>query len=540
MVCVIHSQGKAFTLMQMPGQDTPPDQSGQAVPAPPAQNQKSDDDGGGGIFASIQQAIIDNYNGLYRIVLKPRMPEGVVYTMAIIGLFFGILWAYTIASVSFVDANPNRLNEGAQQQWLSMVAVGSSNSNLYGPEQTIQLAQAVPNPRAQIEAMIADPNTSPQDVQALQALLTQLPADLDTAEGTAQQISRPGILNVLFTVVILPLILMVVITIVLVLVWRFLIYDNIVAPIQQRVAEAMDPELAAQNQRAREELKIQQEQRRLREELAKEAGDAELGEPIMTQLAIFQTGRNFDESYEIETEAGDFLGQSGAVIAEAVSPTPSAIEVWLFDMFSSRNIAKVFVTPQANSDPSVRSRIEADVDNPATDIIVAEAGKALNIDTDKLRLQAKFASLNLDANGNFEKFNLQMRAWNKDEAAAGSTPPPPTPMPSSPAGAPPMSAYDDIQFDPPPPAPSSSGGSSGLPDMSTYDDIQFDPPPSPPGGGSTNFNAPPPPPSSGSGGQGSQFGTMQPLQPPPLMPQDDDDDDDPFGGTGDFTPLGNR
>ncbi|MEL6403902.1 MAG: hypothetical protein AAFR81_06035 [Chloroflexota bacterium] len=535
--------------MQMPGQNTPPDQSGQAVPAPPAQEQKKQDDGGGGFIDGIRQTIIDNYNGLYKIVLKPRMPEGVVYTMAIIGMFFGLIWAYTAASIVFVDANPNRLNEGAQNQWLQMVAVASNSGSVYGDETAIALAQAIPNPRAQIEALIASGELNPSDQQALQTLLTKLPADIDTAEGTAQEITRPSILINLLNVVILPLILVVVITVVLILLWRFLIYDNIVAPILQRIREATDPEEAARAQKARDELKIQQEQRRLREELAAQASDSDLGEPIMTQLAIFQTGRSFDESYEIETEAGDFLGQSGAVIAEAVDPTPSAIEIWLFDMFSSRNIAKVFVTPSANSDPSVRSRIEADVDNPATDIIVAEPSKSLTIDTDKLRLQAKFASVNFDASGNFDKFNLQMRAWNKDEATAGSTPPMPSapaPVPTMPApspapsGAPDMSVYDDIQFDPPPAPPSgATTGSSGLPDMSTYDGIQFDPPPAPPSGssgmGQGNFSAPPPLPSSGSG----QFGTMQPLQPPPLMP-DDDDDDDPFGGTGDFTPLGGR
>ena len=67
----------------------------------------------------------------------------------------------------------------------------------------------------------------------------------------------------------------------------------------------------------------------------------------------------FDESYEIELESGEFLGQSGTVLAEAVDPDPVAIEVWLFDMFSSVNIAKVFVTPQGNADPAIRSKVEA-------------------------------------------------------------------------------------------------------------------------------------------------------------------------------------
>ncbi|MGB7341523.1 MAG: hypothetical protein WBC91_21680 [Phototrophicaceae bacterium] len=501
--------------------------------ATPAQKPPKDASGGG-----IGEWLKDTYNGLYVIVLKPRMPEGILYSMAIIGVLLGIIWAYVVAPADWTGGNPNRMNESSQRQWLLMTAVGTSADNLYAPEQTVQLAQAIPNPRAQIEAMLADPNTSPNDRVALQTLLQQLPADIDAT--SAPQITSGNLIVNILMAWILPIIVIIVLVVIITLLWRFFIYDMAVAPVLQRIAEARDPVMAAEAQRGRDEIKIQQEQRRLREELAKQGGDTELGDPVMTQLAIYTPGRMFDESYEIELETGEFLGQSGTVIAEAVAPDPIAVEVWLFDMFTSRNIAKVFVTPQGYADPAIRSRLEADVDNPATDIVVAEVGKPLTIDTDKLRLQAKFSTLEINPNGRFEKFNMEMRSWNKD-SASGAAPVPPTPIAAPPAGAPDMSVYDDIQFDPPPGAPSMatydniqfdppppmpSSSPAGAPDMSAYDNIQFDPPPpmpSRPSQGSSDFLSPPP---------------MTPLSPPPLRPSNDDDDD-PFGGTGDFTPLGN-
>lgn len=511
--------------MTNPESGLPPSPSGQAPP-------KSDGDGGGGL----RQWLIDTYNGLYVIVLKPRMPESILYWMAIIGVLLGIIWTFFFPPVVWTGGNPNRLNEDSQRQWLLMTAVGTSAQNLYGPEQLVALAQAVPNPSQQIQAMLDDPNTSQNDRIALQALQTQLPADVDA--GSAPDVTSGNLLGYILTVWILPIIVMIILVIVITLLWRFLIYDNLVAPVLQSIAEARDPELRARNQKARDELKIMQDQAKLREQLKRESVASELGEPVMTQLAIYTPGRIFDESYEIELESGEFLGQSGAVIAESVDPDPVAVEVWLFDMFSSRNLARVFVTPQGNADPSIRSRLEADVDNPATDIIVAQANTPLTIDTDKLRLEAKFASLDINANGRFENFNLQMRAWNKD-AATASTPAPAIPStPSAPAVAPDMSVYDDIQFDPPPPMP--SGGASGRPDMSTYDNIQFDPPPPMPSSGKPDMSVyddiqfdPPPPMPSGN----MQPPSMTPLSPPPLMPNNNDDDDDPFGGTADFTPI---
>lgn len=513
--------------------------------SPPPEPQKAkggDTEAGGGFIDRIKQGAIDNYNGLYKIVLEPSMPEGMIYGMSIVGLILGIIWAYTVAGTAWTGANPNRLNEGSQEQWLRMVAISSHPTVRYDFSEILPLVQSVPNPVAQIESILARPDLPANDRNALTLLLNRLGEVQDVDVNSAEAITAGNPITNFLMAWIVPIIVVVIVVVVITLLWRLLIYENLVAPVFQKIREMRDPEERARAQKSRDEIQIQKDQAILRKELAKQVSVSELGDPVMTQLAIFTPGRSFDESYEIELESGDFLGQSGTVLAEATDPDPVAIEVWLFDMFTSKNIAKIFVTPQGNADPAIRSKLEGSVDNPATDIIVADIANPIRIDTDKLRLEAKFASLEVNANGRFEKFNLQMRAWNKDASSVVAPPPvapvvpagapdmsayndiqfdAPPPMPSPPAGAPDMSAYDDIQFDAPPPMPSSP---AGAPDMSAYDDIQFDPPPPMPsnsGQGSGDFLSPPP---------------MTPLSPPPLSSPDEDDD--PFGGTGDFTPLG--
>ena len=68
---------------------------------PPETSKAKNDAGGGGFFSRIRESAIDNYNGLYRIVLKPRMPEGILYGIGILAVLFGIFWAYVVAPVDW-------------------------------------------------------------------------------------------------------------------------------------------------------------------------------------------------------------------------------------------------------------------------------------------------------------------------------------------------------------------------------------------------------------------------------------------------------
>lgn len=490
-----------------------PEPSGQAVPAPP---EGKDSGGGGGPLAGLIQWLKDSYNGLYKIVLEPSMPTRYSVALLVVGLIIGLIWGYAVNPTTFSGANPNRLSDAAQEQWVKMVAVSVEERLNYDPATAAILLNRIPNSDQVIERLLNDTNVPQHEKDALVSLrniTAGQPAE------PAEAVNPPGLFMSLFGGWLLPSILVIIIFPICVLLWRLLIYPNIVAGLFDQFKQMTNPEYKIQKEKERKEREIMREERVARDQLAKDSAASDLGPPVMTQLSIYSPGRSYDESFEIELESGEFLGQSGAVISEAVDPDPIAIEVWLFDMFSSKNIARVFITPEGNNDPSIRSRVEATVDNPATDIIVAQPGSDIVIESDKIRLQAKMASVDFNANGRFENFRLQMLAWQKGAAPAGAGPAAMPPPIVPPAGAPPMSDYDDIQFDPPPPPP------AGAPPMSAYDDIQFDPPPAP------------------SGGQAPAAGGVQPLQPPPLSmpppPGYDDDDDDPFGGTGDFTPLGN-
>lgn len=498
----------------------------QAVPAPntPAPPPADSGSSGGG---GIKQWLIDSYNGLYKVVLEPNMPTKQTIFILIVGVLIGLSWGYL--TVEFTGANPDRLNQAAQDQWILMVA-GNYERGFYGEEAAAELLRRVNNPAETVSRLISNAQ-SQSDAVALQSLQPIA----QTVSGTPPPEAPFG--GILDWVIILALVI--IITPIVVLLWRMLIAPNIFQPIVDRIKQATNAEYRETRQRERAALQAMKEQRAAKDAMKAEGFvDQELGSPVMQSLSIFDRNRNYDDSMEIElplNQGGDFLGQCGAVVAEPVQPDPVAVEIWLFDMRSQQNLKKVFVTPAGSSDQTVMNRLNNDPDINPADIVIAEPNATLTIDSDNLRLQAKMSQLNIAGDGRFSDFQMQLRAWQK---SAGAAPP---------AGGPPsMAEYDNMQFDPPPAVPQAPPqqppAPTGARPMSDYDDIQFDPPPAVP-------QAPPQQPQTPS--VGSLMGQQPPasgqrLSPPPInyppatggYPDNDEDDDDPFGATGDFTPLG--
>jgi hypothetical protein len=528
------------------------DSDKQAVPldaaAPPPPPPKGEEKKSLGLIGGIRQYIVDSYNGLYKIVLEPSMPTKQTIALLIVGVIIGMLWGYLLSPVVFYGANPNRLNQGAQNQWIKMAAVAYEGSGVqYNAETVAGVLAQVPNPGGAIAAMVADPNISPTDSQALNSI-----ASIAQGVPGAQRIEPASLLQELGNLL-LPILIVLIATPILVLIWRLLFYPNFVAPVLDNIHAARDPKYRAERAKQREALGRMKEEKKALEEMKKQTvADVELGSPVVQALSVYNKGGIYDYSKEIELATGEFLGQCGSVIAEVVDPDPVAIEVWLFDIFGSQNLRKVFVTEAGMADPSIRTRLEDDVDNPAMDIVVARPDSVLTIDSDKLRLQAKFSTLAIDASGRFENFRLQLTAWQKEKAAAPmpsvtatipAVAPIPAYAPPPPPAARPMSDYDNLQFDPPPPPPAARP-------MSDYDNLQFDPPPMPasrppvppppaarPMSDYDNLQFDPPPAPAATPSLGSLMG-RPPVPPPPSgIFADDEDDDDPFGGTGDFTPL---
>lgn len=468
------------------------DEEKQAAPAAKPAEKKSSSGG-------IRQWLIDSYNGLYKIVLEPSMPTKATVMLVVAGVVIGLLWAYAISPTVFTGANPNRLNQAAQDQWILMVA-GNYDRRFYDVNQAVSLLSRVDNPVEAIDRMLNSPNIGDADRSALNGA-RQLVVGV-RGEPTPQD---PGFIGSLLGGFLIPLILVIVLVPIITVVWRLLIQPNFVAPVLMKYQESRNPELAAKNQKARADLKRLQEQKQELERMKKETvADVELGEPVTQVLKVFSRGRNFDESDEIETATGDFLGQFGAVIPESIEPDPAAIEIWVFDMRSAnQNAKKLFIAPAVSSDGGLQARLGSDPDVTMGEAVVAQNGAKLIIDTENLRIQGEMIQVDVDEKGRFEGFRMKITAWKRSGAVA------PAPQPTLAYAPPPQPVAPAPTYQQPPAMPA------------------YSPPPVQPSG----FSTPPPP---------SAPQPLRPLNPQPLSsayPPPPGEDDDPFGSTGDFTPI---
>jgi len=548
--------------------DPPPLDANTGMPPPyepPDPNAEKAKDGEKvGFVQGIRNYIMDSYNGLYKIVLEPSMPKRATIAVLVVGVLLGIFFGYVLAPVEFTGAHPRRLSDSAIDQWVRMVAVGHAEQIAYDDQTALAVLQQIPNPQQNINQLVNDASLPDYERDAI-ADLQNIPGFSELTGSVAP--SDPGVLNSTLAVLLFIGAVMI-ITPILVLVWRLLIYPNIVAGLLDQIKQATNPEYREEKKRQQDELAIQRKIREEKERMQKEqVADVEFGEPVLTTLSIYTKGRNYDDSFAIELgpeQGNQFLGECGAGIATKAGDDMESVEFWAFDMATQDTLTKIFAAPAAINDPTFQAKVSNRVKNPATDIVVAEPGAKLVLgdENNGVRVQAEITTISYsDAGGapNSAIDNMQMKivAWQTQGspvsgavgAPAGGPPPvppaqplpdyndmqfdPPPQMPQGnqpqpPAGGKSMDEYDDIQFDPPPQMPqgNQSQPPAGGRSLDEYDDIQFDPPPQMPG---QNPLKPPPL-------QMPQDG--QPLQPPPLqMPDDDDDDDDPFGGTGDFTPL---
>lgn len=98
---------------------------------------------------------------------------------------------------------------------------------------------------------------------------------------------------------------------------------------------------------------------------------------------------HYDESFSIETVAGDFLGECGVGISESLQEGAApgkvtALEVWLFDKSDIRTITKVLASEFAFNDAELRDKLAA-----KGELLLAATGQSFDLKTDKLAMQAR-------------------------------------------------------------------------------------------------------------------------------------------------------
>jgi pentatricopeptide repeat protein len=139
--------------------------------------------------------------------------------------------------------------------------------------------------------------------------------------------------------------------------------------------------------------------------------------PLSQFMTTFLLGDDlFDDSFSIESPAGEFLGECGVGIAETVGPGEpkrvNAFEVWLFDKNDIQTVTKVLLSQSAFNDMITYDRLSA-----KGDPVSAEPNGRVVLETAKLRLVARVVDLEygsdaaLAPNSHFTKLTLELAVW---------------------------------------------------------------------------------------------------------------------------------
>jgi hypothetical protein len=137
-------------------------------------------------------------------------------------------------------------------------------------------------------------------------------------------------------------------------------------------------------------------------------------------ITTYKMGESaYDESFPIETASGEYLGECGVGISELLGAPDrvTAFEVWLFDKSDIRTVTRVLLSEYAFRDDALRAKLAA-----KGEVMLAEVGTPLVLDTSNLQIQAKVTELQYGTgdplpNSFFAKLTIELMLATKEEAS---------------------------------------------------------------------------------------------------------------------------
>ena len=141
-----------------------------------------------------------------------------------------------------------------------------------------------------------------------------------------------------------------------------------------------------------------------------------LAPPITQTITTYILGDDlYDESFSIDSQAGEFMGEYGVGVSEAIGvgdpKKVTALEIWLFDKNDIKTATKVIMSQHAYNDVSIRSRLE-----PKGELVLVEPQAQILLETATLQLLATVVDLeygrgSMPANSYFERITLELAVW---------------------------------------------------------------------------------------------------------------------------------
>jgi hypothetical protein len=140
--------------------------------------------------------------------------------------------------------------------------------------------------------------------------------------------------------------------------------------------------------------------------------------PLAQFMTTYQTGNDlFDDSFSIDSPAGEFLGECGVGISETIGvgepKKVTAFEVWLFDKNDIQTVTSVLMSKSTFADDATRQRLSA-----KGEPVQAEPSREMILETATLRLEARVVDMSygsgaLPPESFFDRMTLELVAWPK-------------------------------------------------------------------------------------------------------------------------------
>ena len=141
-----------------------------------------------------------------------------------------------------------------------------------------------------------------------------------------------------------------------------------------------------------------------------------LASPITQSMTTYVLGDDlYDESFSIDSPTGEFLGEYGVGISETIGvgdpKKVTALEIWLFDKNDIKTATKVLMSANAFNDMVTRQRLEA-----KGELVLIEPQKQIVLETATLQLSATVTDIEyglgpLPPNSYFERATLELAVW---------------------------------------------------------------------------------------------------------------------------------
>ena len=306
----------------------------------------------------------------------------------VVGIMLGVVYAWVINPVEWIDGVPAQLRQDLRVDYLRMV-IDSYSVNL-DPEVAKERYESLGETRGEVLAMVGEEpgEVKPADLQKFQALVAvesptevTTPSETEEAGLTASKLIVPAlVVTVAFGLLLVGAIFL----------RRRMEGEPEITPVEPMMGLA--------------EEKIGIDESPIAEQ------------PLVTFRTTYTIGNDaYDDSFSIEGATGDFLGECGVGIGDVIGVEDpkkvSAFEVWLFDKNDIQTVTKVLMSRYAFNDEETYNRLSS-----KGDPVEAESGGMLTLETASLKVEIRVVDMSygegpLPPESFFDRLTVELSAW---------------------------------------------------------------------------------------------------------------------------------